>query len=201
MCVSTLLNCGPFFPSSGAPSINTDQRCECNAPQGWASTSGDKSRAKSPTGKPHTHSKTGGQVCTQKCSSIKHKFTQTYTLQATWKSYKIRGNCLPLFTSIYLCSATSFLHEWCVIFFCRCHSWVAPIYQVTVCRQLSWVWAISCHHNVGDGWAESLHPGETDVTLNLPHTRVYCWRFASLRLSFSPFAINPMPCSHKPRDM
>ena len=29
----------------------------------------------------------------------------------------------------------------------------------SVCRQLSWVWAISCQH-VGDGWAQSLHTAE-----------------------------------------
>lgn len=69
-----------------------------------------------------------------------------------------------------------------------------------VCRQLSCVWDISCHHNVGDGWPVSLHTVEHSNWCDTEHA-IYqgpLLTFCVIVLwgVFSPLAIKAMSCSH-----
>lgn len=154
MCA--LLNRRPFFPLLKLPPSAGTNAVNGVLPREGPPVAGTKA-GQNPSRGNHIiiHSKTKKAQ-----QSTTDKFTQN-TLQAKWKPYKMRSSCLYLgwylFISAVLLhsSMTELAFSVSLSLFCRSY-----LSGNKVCRQLSCVWDISCHHNVGDGSAVSLHTVE-----------------------------------------
>lgn len=134
--VSTLLNCGPFFPllelhpSAGTNAVNSTLLREGPPPVGT------KAGQNPPRGN-YTHTQysihhTQQKWCTSAYSHVNtaDKFPHAHTAGYM----EIIQNWIKLFTSVYIClSPQCYINLiWMIChFLCHCHSSVVPIYQVT----------------------------------------------------------------------
>lgn len=187
----SLVNFWPLFHFLDRPSISRDQCYECCAPQGRAATGGDKSRVESLPGET-----TSSYTARQKRPSTV-QWTNSHRTHCRLKGNLKNDIFWSIRVYIYLSQQHYFIHIWQRCHF-LCHSypfWCSHLSAYKICRQLSCVWAISCHHNVGAGWQLSLHTAENsnrcDTELGL-HLSLWLTLCVTVLGWFFLFAIKPM---------